>query len=317
MWNSRERCFSILSTFIVISALAAFMQGCGSKAPVSIPNVVPQRQFSARSTAAGDLLYVSDTDTSDVYVFSYPKGTLQATITGLLDPAGECVDAAGNVFVTNTGASNVLEFAHGGTTPIATLDDSGYFPVGCSVDPTTGNLAVTNFSTSGSAQGDVVIYKRAKGHPTGNYTDPNIGEMLLCSYDGAGDLFVDGLTQGSAFALAELRKGTKKLRDITLDRTIQSAGGIQWDGKFLAVEDQATSVIYQFSIGGAHGTKVGSTAMRGAVQVFQFWIEGSKVIGPDAAQGNVGIWRYPAGGKPRKIIGGVYVPLGAVVSKAS
>ncbi len=79
---------------------------------------------------SGSLLYVSDTESGDVYVFNYPKGTPAGTITGLTDPGGECVDAKGNVFVTNTGGSNVLEYAHGGTAPIATLKDPGFFPIG-------------------------------------------------------------------------------------------------------------------------------------------------------------------------------------------
>ena len=63
-------------------------------------------------------------------------------------PYGECVDKAGDVFVAdfggNTGTPAILEYAHGGTKPIATLSDPGYYPESCSIDPTTGNLAVTN-----------------------------------------------------------------------------------------------------------------------------------------------------------------------------
>ncbi len=264
----------------------------------------------------GDLLYVADTETSDVYVFSYPKGRLKGTIAGLSVPAGECVDATGDVFVANTGASNVLEFAHGGTNPIATLKDPGFFPVGCSVDPVTGNLAVTNFSTTGSAQGDVVIYKHAKGRPTGRFADPNMFGPLLCGYDGSGNLFVDGLTQASAFVFDELRSHGRALKSVALDQNIQSAGGVQWDGTYVAVGDQATNTIYRFAISGRTGTLAGSTQLGGASQVFQFWIEGPNVVGPDAENADVGIWKYPAGGTARKTIPGLYVPLGAAVSKA-
>jgi len=67
---------------------------------------------------------------------------------------GLCVDAQGNVFVpTWQGESGtrgyVYEFAHGGSTPIATLSDPGG-AFGCSVDLTTGNLAVTNNVAPGS-----------------------------------------------------------------------------------------------------------------------------------------------------------------------
>jgi hypothetical protein len=48
------------------------------------------------------------------------------------------------VFITDTSTSQILEFAHGGTTPINTLSDYDYQPVSCAVDPKSGNLAVTS-----------------------------------------------------------------------------------------------------------------------------------------------------------------------------
>lgn len=314
-----------------VCAAAAVLAGCGGSQPFAqSPGARPQipaigthsmhadrrRSRMEGDAKSGDLLYVSDTETGDVYVFAYPKGTPKGTLTGLIDPAGECVDASGNVFVTNTGASNIVEYAHGGSTPIATLKDSGSFPVGCSVDPMTGNLAVTNFSTSGSGQGNVVVYKHARGRPTGHFSDPDINNVLLCGYDGEGNLFVDGLTSASGFAFAELHRRGSKLAPVALDQSISSAGGVQWDGKEVAVGDQAANVIYRFSIRGNKGTKVGATPLTGASEVFQFWIEDKRVIGPDAIAANVGIWDYPAGGSPTKTFGGVYVPLGATVSKA-
>lgn len=298
--------------------LGALLAGCGSsQGQVVTPFALSHSPPLAADSSRGYLLYVSDTETSDVYVFSYPKGMLVQTLTGFTDPAGECVDAHGDVFVTNTGANDILEYAHGGATPIATLNDGGYFPIGCSVDSANGNLAVTNFSTSSSGPGDVVIYKHAKGGPTGNYTDSRINDMLLCGYDDAGNLFVDGLTQGSAFRFAELRKGSSALMNVALNQHIGSAGGVQWDGKYVAVGDQATNVVYQFVISGKKGKEVGSTPLSGASQVFQFWIGGSKLIGPDAGAADVGIWHYPTGGPAIKTIGGLYAPLGAAVSPRS
>jgi hypothetical protein len=265
-----------------------------------------------------DLLYISDTGTSDVYVYSYPSDKLVGTLKDFRDPGGECVDKNGNVFITNTGDDEILEFAHGGTSPIATLSDPGYFPFGCSIDPTTGNLGVANTSaSSGSGPGNVVVYTHAKGKPKGDYTDPNINEMLLCGYDDKGNLFVDGFTKGSGsgFAFAELRSGGTTLTNIELNQSIGSPGGVQWDGKHVAVGDESTNVVYQFNVSGKKGTRVGSTPLTGASEVVQFWIAGSKLIGPDAGAEDVGIWKYPAGGAALKTITGLYVPLGATLSE--
>jgi hypothetical protein len=302
--------------FLPALGLVLTVAGCAGGNALPRVGGVPLDMASRADAASQDLLYVSDTVTSDVYVFSYPKGKLLQTLTGFTDPAGECVDKKGDVFVANTGENNVVEYAHGGTTSKATLKDPGYFPIGCSVDPATGDLAVTNESPTSSASGNVVVYVRAKGSPTGNYTDSAMPEPLLCGYDDAGDLFVDGLGQTSPFEFAELRSGAKKLANVTLNRHIAHAGGVQWDGSHVAVGDQSTNTIYQVDVSGKHGKAVGSTQLGGATQVFQFWIAGAKVIGADAYGGDVGIWKYPAGGVPVKIIGGLYAPLGVTVSLA-
>jgi|HubBroStandDraft_4_1064222.scaffolds.fasta_scaffold00009_8 DNA-binding beta-propeller fold protein YncE len=296
-------------------ALSALVAGCGGTASQpALPTVATGSSPSQARAAHGALLYVSDTATSEVYVFSYPKGKLLDSFTGFQDPAGECVDASGNVFITNTGGSNIIEYGHGGSAPIATLKDAGWFPIGCSVDPVSGNLAVSNFSSSGSGPGDVVIYKHAKGRPTGHYTNAKMINMLLCGYDATGNLFLDGLGQGSAFVLAELPHGGASLENISVDRSIGNAGGVMWDGKYVAVGDQSTNLIYQFNVKGKKATTAGSTTLGGASEVFQFWIDGSKVIGADAVGGDAGIWSYPTGGAPVKTIGGLYAPLGVVVS---
>jgi hypothetical protein len=300
---------------VYLSALAciaaALVTSCaGSQTPVTAVPPATATQPDARSA----LLYVSDTVSGDVYAFSYPNGKLQQTLTGFTDPAGECVDGNGNVFIANTGGNNIIEYAHGGSSPIATLKDTGYFPVGCSIDPTTGDLAVTNFPTSSSMQGDVVIYKKAKGNPKRHYVDGSIYEMLLCGYDSSGDLFVDGLTRSYGAVVAELAHGGAKLSDIVLDRTIYNPGAVQWDGKHVAIGDQSSNTIYRFRIKGGKAKTVGSTQLGGASMVFQFWIDGTKVIGPDSGAADVGIWAYPKGGSAIKTIGGVYVPLGATVS---
>ncbi len=65
----------------------------------------------------------------------------------------------------------VYEYSHGGTQSIATLSDPGS-PYGCSVDPTTGNLAVANTTSSGyyGYYGYVAIFPDAEGTAT-TYND--------------------------------------------------------------------------------------------------------------------------------------------------
>ena len=82
---------------------------------------------------------------------SSPRGEPRLKLTGFATPYGECVDEKGDVFILNFDGESIVEYAHGGTAPIATLNDPGEKPSGCSVNPATGDLAVTNFSGTGSA----------------------------------------------------------------------------------------------------------------------------------------------------------------------
>lgn len=311
----------------VFGAIAALV-GCGGShiaAPVSTfaqrsdamaAHPDQNRSWMAPDAKPQDLLYVSDLATYEVDVYSYPGGKSEGRLTGFAGPEGECTDATGNVFITNFGSSNILEYAHGGASPIATLSDPGYYPVGCSVDLKTGNLAVANYvTTGGGGQGGVVIYKGAKGSPKA-YTDPKIVSMSFCGYDDAGNLFVDGLTSASAFAFAELPDGGTSLKNVSLNQSISIPGGIQWDGTHVTVGDRKTNVIYRFAISGTSGKKAGSTHLTGASEVSQFWIGGLRVIGSDPVAGNVRFWSYPAGGSPTKTITGLDQPVGAAVSLA-
>ncbi len=272
------------------------------------------RSRMAPQAERDSLLYISDVGTNAVYAYSYPKGTLRGTLTGFDAPTGECVDNKGDVFIANYEASSILEYTHGGTSPIATLSDPGYNPADCTVDPTTGNLAVANDMTTSSGQGNVAIYKDAKGKPKAYYTDPVISKMIFCGYDKAGNLFVDGVTSGEAFAFAELPKGGTSFRKISLNQHIESPGGVQWDGTHMAVEDAFTAVIYRFTISGMKGKEVGSTPLIGSDNAVAFWIDGRKVIAPNVNGQTVMFWNYPAGGPSTKTIAGFVEPIGATVS---
>ncbi len=271
------------------------------------------RSWMDPNARTSDLLYVSDEGTDDVYVYSWPQGKLKGTLTGFDFPQGECVDKAGNVFIVNATLSEVLEYAHGGTSPIATLLDSGYYPLGCSVDPTTGNLAVTNVESTGSGPGNVAIFAHASGTPT-NFADSGLSYMYFCGYDNKGNLFVDGENAGSAFAFAKLHSGSKQFTNIMLNQTIGFAGGVQWDGTHVAVGDVNVGMIYQFTINRKTGTEVGSTALNGSARVFQFFIWGKIVVGPNTNSANVMFWNYPAGGTPTKTIEILHEPIGSTVS---
>ena len=96
------------------------------------------------------LLYVSNVSNGTVGIYQYNSGknpTLAGELTGFDFPGAPCTDNAGNVFIPDLLLQTVTEYAYGSTTPKNTLNPGG-FPIGCSVDPKTNNLAVVNFVTT-------------------------------------------------------------------------------------------------------------------------------------------------------------------------
>lgn len=279
----------------------------------------PTTSWMASRAKAQDLLYVANSTT--VTVYSYPNGRLEGTLAHFYSPQGSCVDDVGDVFVTNYGTAQIFEYAHGDTKRIAALKTPTLEPIGCSIDPTTGDLAVSTL------EGTVGIYKNARGRPT-KYADTAITKFYWCTYDTKGNLFVDGQDAGSVFRLVELPKGSSSFVNITLNQTIGWPSGVQWDGKYIAIGDQDTPVIYQFRISGWRGIEVASTPLGShAEYVHQFWVEAPTLVAPNVyftgegtkerSHYDVLFFKYPKGGMATKVVTeGTKFPTAAVVSLA-
>jgi DNA-binding beta-propeller fold protein YncE len=294
------------------------------------PNPDMKKSWMSPQATNDDLLYISNTDDQTVSAYSFTKRKLLGTLTGFEQPYSLCVDAEQNVYVTNDYRLEMIEFAHGGAKPIKYLGDPDGYPIGCAVDPTTGDLAVTNLTGFAirhnvHVAGEVLIYKHAKGVPI-RYFDPNISYYYFAAYDDQGNLFVDGDTC-CGVGVAELVRGARKFTDLMLDQSIQFPGAVQWDGKRLAVGDQDASVIYRFAISGSTGHLTSTVPLGGAIDVFQFWLprlnggtRDDRVVGADHGSkyyiGDIGFWKYPQGGSPVGTIGNIQGASGAVVSKS-
>jgi hypothetical protein len=296
---------NVPSTSNLISA--SFRPAAPSTDTFAPAKSVPKANWSGPSRR-GSLLYVSANSFVNVYL--YPTRKLVGTITGLQGATGLCADKSGNIWVDDSEAYEILEFAHGGTNPIETLSDS-YGPQGCAVDSKTGDLAVTSYAGAGgkSTRGAVSIYSRGRGTPT-VYRASAVYHPYFCGYDDKGDLFVDGV-KGSKFEFASLMRGHGRFANVALDQPFSSMpGAVQWDGKHIAVGDQRGAYVFQFDIKGSVGTEVGSIGVKTGIQ--QFWIQHNTIVGPDGGDANVTFWTYPGGALKQQIRG--LEPYGAAVS---
>ncbi len=239
---------------------------------------------------------------------------------------GLCSDANGDVFVTaykgyesEYGLSGyIFEYAHGGTTPIATLSDSSYEPLSCAIDPTTGNLAVTNlyYNSSSQVEGNVAVYSNAQGTPT-YYSDPNIVYYSCATYDQEGDLFVFSNAGFKERYIIELPSGDTTFEAISVNGELKDPLQIQWDGTYLAVltgpqlhGKGSHPSITRLSISGSIATIAGHTTFKDLEPAAggAFWVGGNRVVLKDGqipkrnAGDVLGIFRYPHGGKPENTI---------------
>jgi hypothetical protein len=252
-----------------------------------------------------DLLYISYYEDQTIGVFDYPSLKAVGTIAGRGDVLGLCTNAAGDVFVGSGGV--IYEYKHGGTTPIATLYDGKRYAWACSVDPSTGNLAVVSTASPSGDNGDVAIYARARGTPK-KYRSARFLSYFGCGYDPSGNLYVLGFAKNRSFPIlfAELPKGGDALKLITLGHTPLGEGDVQWDGAYVAVSSPNEGEIFQFQVKGSRAKEVGVTNID-AKDVEQFSFPGinghsneqaTQVIGTSYEFGTFMAWNYPAGGTP-------------------
>lgn len=317
-------------TAFYAAALAA-LAGCSGSPSSALTPAAPagahsRKPWMSPQARNKDLLYVSDDGNYRVYVYTYPAGELVGTLQSAYgSPGGMCVDTKGNIFVTEFNANAVLEYAHGGSSPIASLYDPGQ-PVACSFDRRTGNLAVTNEYGPSGGYGNIEVYASAQGSPQTYYTDPYIMPAIqYCAYDDHGNLFISGATNYRQFMLAEMPRNKTAFKYLTLNQYINTGGGLEWDGRYLALGDEASnpSVIYQLSISRKVATVVSTTTLDGTSRVRTFLIpelgsdgvQGTQVIAPSIF-GPIGFYNYPGGGSPTMTIS-QNQPYAAVVSKAT
>ena len=297
---------------LTMGVAVALLPGCGGPPPTGAPGVLPQTLAIAThakrgepDARGGDLLYVSGGSTGDVYVFSYPKGKLVQTLTGLQYPFGECADSKGDIFITSGEGQDVItEYAHGATSPTAILTGAATGE-GCAVDPTTGDVAAP------SAPGTLAIWGSNPSSPT-IYKNRWGASMLFCGYDKDGNLFVDAATDPTS--LYELPADKSAFKKLAIKQvSIGTPGQVQWDGTHITIQDRKKrGVIYRFRFSDSAVYWTGTTQLGGSKSTGLSWIQANQVIVPFAvrrgALTRVGYWPYPSGGKAKLVLSKFHFP---------
>ena len=266
------------------------------------------------------LIYAGDEETNDVNVYDYSNGKLVGALTGLDGPDGGCVDAKGDVYITNYDAGNAVEYAHGGTKVINTYD-SGGTPLGCAVD-SKGDVAVTSFDP-----GEAVVFSGGDPQKGTTYTAA-CTYVWAMGYDRSGNLIGVGENSSGGRCYSGLLAGATNMSSLSFSGTIDFPGLTMWDGKYIALGDQEAggtynTGIYPSMLKGSTLLPVGSevvftdTCYNNYSDIGQPFIVGKKntpvndqrgtvVVGTNlwcvdgGSGGGIKFWHYPQGGNPFK-----------------
>jgi predicted aconitase with swiveling domain len=293
------------------------------------------------ASSSQDLLYIADQTTQEVYTYTYPQGQLVGTLTGFINPTGECVDSSGDVFIVSQASASpnsskvVYEYAHGGTSPIAVLDDPSRGQ-GCAIDPSSGNLAVAGAYSSGQhSYGAVAIFKKARGNASMLYSK-TFQPFWFCGYDSKANLYISGNSgTPDEQQLTRLAKGANKFEQIKLNSQLYGnstfPSSVQWDGKYMTASSANTNIgdghyqpsyIYRLTISGSAATTIGTTTFTGRRKLMtgQIWIDGKRLIASYYHRtGGVDSWSYPNAKGSRVVvpISTHLIPFGIAVSSTS
>jgi hypothetical protein len=276
------------------------------------------------------LFFSSDYGNAQINVYAMPSMTLKATLTGFSGPQGMCSDSGGNVYVANTNYTEVLKLSRTGSV-LATYSDTYGYPVGCAVDPATGNLAVSDiFGFSGAGQ--VLVYTSPSSSPT-VLSNPSQYFYYFVGYGPGSSLWVSGRNSYGTYMLSGC--GSSSCSTIPLSGgTVYFPGAVQWDntrGDWVVFDQLCNgtnaSCSYPVSGSGVLGTATvyNNYNGSGACDMVQGTIaaHGMKyVAGGDyeycgAASSTAGRWAYTAGGNPTNYATGsnnYFEPIGAAIS---
>jgi len=303
---------SSLGRHLAKLCMLALLAGCGSAGSGATPG--PSGGLAALRpdvrAPSGALMYASTG--WNVYIFDFPSGTPAGQLGGFdqgFEKNGLCLDGANDLFVTGWNHDSLkgqtYEFGPGSQTPIEKLTTGGVAHT-CSVDPTTGNLAIAEIKDKlRDDHGAIAVFAGAQGDPT-YYIDPQSSDFRDCAFDSSGNLYVSQDSQGN---LVELAQGSQTFETIALNAGAIS-GSLQWyDGELLVSSwtvKKSKDTIEQVQITGSTATIVGTSVLRSKGlkrSVDQYVVSDGLVVGPGGNDKYLEMWNYPAGGQPTKDLG--------------
>ncbi|HEY1429676.1 MAG TPA: hypothetical protein VGF18_08885, partial [Candidatus Tumulicola sp.] len=286
---------------VVFFALASIgTAGCSGIGDLPSPGILAGQRLNADAVTGswispdakgGGLVYV--TSATQVNVYTWPKLRRAGVLEGFQFANAACADSAGDVWIADFETRRLYEYLHGGTAPVATLDDTPNFPMSCAVDKRSGDLAVGNTYSDGLGKGSVTLFEHAGGSGTAYYSS-SFFDVFGIGYEPSGAVYLAGWT-GSAFTMASFSH--KQFTTIGIQgATLKYPGGVQYADGALTVADAGNTitntVIYRIT---NQGVVLGKTVLGDGYQAPGYEIVKNKLVWACYEERQVQLYDYPAG----------------------
>jgi hypothetical protein len=258
-------------------------------ARVARPELLPGSISPA--TTVGKDLFVSNSTTSggtEIEVLKHRTYKNIGAITEGIDGAdGIWVDKVGDLYVANSLAPNVTEYAPGSNSPICTYSSELVGPSNGTTD-SAGNVYVVDFNHFKSP-GYIDKYARCSNVVARQYSIPLGPEGV--AVDKHGNIFVSFVSSSGNGSFEEFKKGSKK--PTALQVTTGPPGGLVIDGKGNLISDDQRGSIDVIAPPYTSAT----TLVSGLYNPFHLALNKKQTLlfNVDTGAETVTIYKYPSG----------------------
>jgi len=273
-------------------------------------------------------VFVSESTGNAVAIFTGKQQTKQ--LIGFHEPQGLTTDRSGTLYVANTAAGNIEEFAPPyANTPTAIIVDGSGAPAAVAVS-TTGIVAALNICSGASCSlpGNVAFY--AKGStmlPCVVVYGGVAATPLGGAFDDKGTLYIAALNSGRFPQISKIRGGckAKTITPLLTPNTLFFPSDIQVDRKDnVAVLDSPAIGVAQIDVYAApvaHSSKLTLLSMaqllNAAVPIgFALTADGKHLWTADGGASQAQKYAYPTGGSPSLQLNVGGLPEGVAVTPA-
>jgi sugar lactone lactonase YvrE len=303
------RPYAVFFTPIISLVVAA---GCSSG---SVPSTVPSQADRFISPEAKECkaakLYVSSYKLDYVAMYctkGHNQPPLAKITNGIETPEGDAVDAKGNLYVTNTSANTVTEYAPGTTTPAFTYSSGLGDPAGVAVDGKE-NVYVTTLSPA-----SVEVFPQGSNSPSQRMTDTPY--PIDVAIDASGNAYVTSYTSGfKSGEILEYSPGSTTGKNLGI--VTKEPGGIAIDkAGDIVTADQGLPGVLVFPPG---KTSPSETFAQNTIDPDPVRLSPSEktVYVGDAIRNHVYVYDYPSGTLIDTISDGVDGPNGLALDPAA